>query len=303
MEYPEHLYNYSDINEALQKRLTLGFIQENFGVLVRRISDKVGTLKRRIKSSMKYVEDDTEVLGRADQYRKCAELLMSCPNLRDKPGKRISLTGFDGAEMLIELNEELNIIDNSKRYYDKARKTRESVPYNRRRAEDYKAKLSNLEIIGGMLESAETIDDLKSAEKKLIELFGRKMSENQEQEDKFRKFELEGGFVLYVGKNAQNNDELTMRFARPNDLWFHARGAAGSHCVLRIEKNQKPGKDIIRKAAEIAAYYSQARNAKYVPVAYTYKKYVRKPKGSNPGSVVIDREEVVMASPKMEFGD
>jgi predicted ribosome quality control (RQC) complex YloA/Tae2 family protein len=90
-----------------------------------------------------------------------------------------------------------------------------------------------------------------------------------------------------------------MKFAKPNDLWLHARGSAGSHAVLKMEKEEKPPKYILQKAASITAYYSQAKNAKYVPVAYTFKKYVRKPKGANPGSVVLSKEDVIMAEPKL----
>ena len=67
-------------------------------------------------------------------------------------------------------------------------------------------------------------------------------------------------------------------------------------------KIKKPSKQIIQKAASISAYYSGARNAKYTPVAYTFKKYVRKPKGANPGSVVLAKEEVIMAEPKLPEG-
>jgi predicted ribosome quality control (RQC) complex YloA/Tae2 family protein len=121
----------------------------------------------------------------------------------------------------------------------------------------------------------------------------------QEQESRFRMFDLGDGYILYVGKNAANNDELTLRFAKPNDLWFHARGSSGSHAVLRLNKEEKVPKHIMQKAASITAYYSGSKKAKYTPVCYTYKKYVHKPKGANPGSVTLSREEVMMAEPKL----
>ncbi|MDQ1265677.1 MAG: hypothetical protein QG635_828, partial [Bacteroidota bacterium] len=93
--------------------------------------------------------------------------------------------------------------------------------------------------------------------------------------------------------------ELTMKFAKPNDLWIHARGSGGYHAVLNLGKEQKPPKNILKRAAEITAYYSQARNAKYTPVAYCLKKFVHKPKGADPGSVVIGREETIMVEPKL----
>ena len=109
-------------------------------------------------------------------------------------------------------------------------------------------------------------------------------------------------YTLYVGKNAANNDELTMKFAKPNDIWLHARGSSGSHCIIRSSnsiKNEKTPKLILKKAAEIAAYYSDAKNSKYTPVCYTKKKYVHKPKNANVGSVVLQREEIIMVEPKL----
>jgi predicted ribosome quality control (RQC) complex YloA/Tae2 family protein len=91
---------------------------------------------------------------------------------------------------------------------------------------------------------------------------------------------------------------LTTKYASPNDLWFHVRGASGSHTVLKVSnKKEVTGKEIINKAASIAAYYSKARNASSVPVAYCQKKYVKKKKGFKEGSVVMEREKVIFVKP------
>jgi len=118
----------------------------------------------------------------------------------------------------------------------------------------------------------------------------------------FREFRLDDTHTLYVGRSAANNDELTMKFARQQDWWMHVRGASGSHAVLRGVSGPKIPKQILETAAAITAYYSQARNASYVPVVYTQRKYVRKPKGANVGAVVIDREQTVMVRPSLPEG-
>uniref|UniRef100_UPI003568162F NFACT RNA binding domain-containing protein n=1 Tax=Fodinibius sp. TaxID=1872440 RepID=UPI003568162F len=86
--------------------------------------------------------------------------------------------------------------------------------------------------------------------------------------------------------------------AHKEDIWLHARGVGGSHVVIRMG-NQKdyPPKRVILQAAGYAAFYSKARGMKTAPVMYTKRKYVRKPKGSPPGSVVLEREEVEMVPP------
>ncbi|MFN3307356.1 MAG: NFACT RNA binding domain-containing protein, partial [Candidatus Kapaibacteriota bacterium] len=87
-------------------------------------------------------------------------------------------------------------------------------------------------------------------------------------------------------------------FARPNDYWFHTRTASGSHCVLRMSGGKSPTKEIIEKAAQIAAYFSKARNSDYVPVSYTQRKFVRKAKRGETGSAVLIREDVIFVEPK-----
>jgi len=103
-----------------------------------------------------------------------------------------------------------------------------------------------------------------------------------------------------VGKSSANNDVLTLKYGKPNDLWFHARGSSGSHVLLKMNTGRgEPSKKAKTQAAAIAAYYSKMKNAKMVPVAMTQKKYVRKPKGSSPGTVTLEREQVIFAEPAL----
>ena len=105
---------------------------------------------------------------------------------------------------------------------------------------------------------------------------------------------------MWAGKSSENNDMLTTRYARPNDLWFHARGAGGSHVVLRVGTGKgEISKRAKEQAAAIAAYYSKMKNSRLVPVAMTEKKYVRKPKGVPSGTVVLEREKTLMVPPSL----
>jgi predicted ribosome quality control (RQC) complex YloA/Tae2 family protein len=117
---------------------------------------------------------------------------------------------------------------------------------------------------------------------------------------RFRIFILGDGFEVWTGKDSSSNDLLSMKYARKNDLWFHVRGTSGSHTILRIPEGITDiPKDNIKTAAEIAAYYSKAKNAKNVPVAYTLSKNVQKYKGAESGSVVIKGEKVIKVQPKI----
>ncbi|RPI15632.1 MAG: DUF814 domain-containing protein [Ignavibacteriae bacterium] len=124
--------------------------------------------------------------------------------------------------------------------------------------------------------------------------------DNCKELSRFRIFKLGDGFEVWTGKDSSANDLLSMKYARQNDLWFHVRGTSGSHTILRIpEDASELPKDYIKTAAEIAAYYSKAKNAKNVPVAYTQSKNVQKYKGAKSGSVVVKGEKVIKVQPKI----
>jgi hypothetical protein len=118
-----------------------------------------------------------------------------------------------------------------------------------------------------------------------------------------RRFELSGGWTVLVGRSNRENDLLTHKLARQRDLWFHARGVAGSHVVLqRGGRKDNPSRDTLEAAASIAAHFSKARTSGLVPVIYTEKRYVRKPRKAPPGLAVCLREKVLMVEPKLPPG-
>jgi predicted ribosome quality control (RQC) complex YloA/Tae2 family protein len=114
-----------------------------------------------------------------------------------------------------------------------------------------------------------------------------------------RRFKTREGWDVLVGKTNEGNDYLTHMMARPEDYWFHVHGAAGSHVVLRRGKGKnEPSKATLQEVAEWTAFFSQARNAGKVPVIYTQKKYVRRPKKAPPGLAVCEREKTVLVRPR-----
>jgi predicted ribosome quality control (RQC) complex YloA/Tae2 family protein len=109
--------------------------------------------------------------------------------------------------------------------------------------------------------------------------------------------ELANGYVALVGKNSRQNEEVTFRLASPNDLWLHARGVPGAHVIVKSGGRPVPER-VLREAATLAAYYSQAREATSVPVDYTEQRYVRHMKGGGPGMVTYERERTLYVEPR-----
>jgi predicted ribosome quality control (RQC) complex YloA/Tae2 family protein len=118
-------------------------------------------------------------------------------------------------------------------------------------------------------------------------------------EPKVYEYELPGGWIVLAGRTDADNDLLSLKTARPSDYWFHVRGMAGSHVVLRAEKDRQPDRKTLEAAAAIAAWHSKARSGGKVPVACTLAKFVSKPRGAKPGTVSIRKEKIFKVQPAL----
>ena len=116
----------------------------------------------------------------------------------------------------------------------------------------------------------------------------------------FKVFE-DHGFTILVGRNAQNNDLLTQKYAHKDDLWLHAKDVSGSHVVIRHRAGQPVPEPVVERAAQLAGWYSRRQHDSLCPVTVTPKKFVRKPKGALPGQVLVERERVVLVVPANPF--
>jgi hypothetical protein len=110
----------------------------------------------------------------------------------------------------------------------------------------------------------------------------------------YRAFVGSSGVRILVGRGAAHNDALTLHVARPRDLWLHAKGHAGAHVVVPLDKGASCPAEVLVEAAHLAAHFSDARDEAVVEVQYTPRRYVRKPRRSAPGLVVLDREKVIV---------
>jgi len=116
-----------------------------------------------------------------------------------------------------------------------------------------------------------------------------------------RTFFARSGKKLLVGKGAADNDTLTLKIARPHDLWAHAKDRTGAHVIVPLDKGQTCASEDLVDAAHLAAHFSDAREETVVDVQYTDRRYVRKPKGSPPGLVLVDREKVLVLRVKKDI--
>ena len=114
----------------------------------------------------------------------------------------------------------------------------------------------------------------------------------------FRRYQLPQGLEILIGRNNNQNEQLTFKQASDYDLWLHAQEIPGSHVLLRLDAGQVPTDETLNLAASIAAYYSRARQSEQVPVVMTEPKHVYKPKGALPGMVIYKHEQVLWGQPQ-----
>ncbi len=262
-----------------------------------------GALTRTLKS-LKDAESGVENSERSERYTAIGDGIQSIAHELEKGRESVKLEIF---EKLIDvvLDPSLTAFENAKRYYDKARRAKEMQKELMARLLSMKKEKDKLSDFAIRVESVTDIKQLDQLEKE-IGVAGFALSHTAEdfgdENDpiaRFRQFIITGGYRVLVGKNAKQNDELTLHVAKKEDIWLHARHVPGSHVVLQTNNSKQIPKEAIEQAAEIAAYYSDAKTQKHAPVAYTKKKFVRKPRGSAPGAVLLEREEVVIVTPRI----
>lgn len=206
----------------------------------------------------------------------------------------------------IPLDPKLTPNDNAQRYYKRYRKAKTTLELQTDELAKTKEEFEYLEGIRHTIDNATEIEDVDDIRDELQDggyitnVYSSYSKRTKPSVSMPRKFVTKEGYVIAVGKNNRQNEELTLRWASPHDMWLHVRGGQGSHVVIRTDKREVP-MDVIYKAAKLAAYYSKEREAGVVEVDYTYVKHVRKLKKDKPGKVIYYNSKTV--SVKAEIDD
>lgn len=256
----------------------------------------------RLSSKLNNLKAQAEKESREEEYNKAANLLLINLAAIEKGKTEIILEDIysDNKEIKILLDPKLSPEQNAKKYFDKARSEKINIEKARLLLQQNEKIYDELIQIKNKLVSDLSIKDLSVIMKQLKIKEPVQKEKRSDVTFRFRHYIIEDKYHVFVGRDSKNNDELTLKFAKQNDYWFHARSVSGSHVVLRVE-NTKEGipKSILKKAASLAAYHSKAKTAGVVPVSYTLKKYVVKKKGMAPGKVALMREEVLHVVPNI----
>lgn len=199
-----------------------------------------------------------------------------------------ALNYYTNEEVTIPLDPTLSAQENAKKYFDKYGKLKRTFEAVTTLLAETKSEVEHLESVQTALDMALSEEDLVQIKEELVEsgyirrkIGGKKVKITS----KPYHYVSSDGFDIYVGKNNFQNDELTFQFATGNDWWFHAKGAPGSHVIVKANSRELPDRTF-EEAGRLAAYYSKNRGGDKVEIDYVQKKQVKKPGGAKPGFVV-----------------
>jgi predicted ribosome quality control (RQC) complex YloA/Tae2 family protein len=248
---------------------------------------------------------DLQSADRVEEYRQAGDIILAHLKELRTGMERADLVGYDGRTVTVILDPKRSPSGNAELYfkkYKKARMGRDIIAARLRRSND---EASYLKALLNNIEQANDVDALMSIRSELVAQ-GRLGEKKQILQKKIgqgnaspaiRKI-IFNGWEILVGKSAAGNDYLTMKIARPDDLWLHAEGMPGSHVIVRNPNAVIIPPDVLVKAAALAAFHSKGRNAGKVPVTYTRAGLVKKPKGAKPGLVMLQERKSLMVMPE-----
>ncbi len=298
-----HNYAFTNYFEALHKFLVAKRVNKKDLSIKNRLDKYLRNEIKKISNKLNNLKTRIEIGSKEDVYSLQANLLLMNINKLRKGQDSITVYNeINNTDVTIALDKALLPNQNIDRLFEKAKAEKINFQKSIYLYSNLKSQFDRLTEMQQKLGTLEDYKDILLIQHELGIKSNMELR-RQEPESNFRRFLIDNKYHLFVGKNSKNNEELTTKFAKQNDLWFHARSVSGSHVVLRIEniKEQVP-KNIIKKAASIAAFYSKAKTSKLVSVSYTFKKYVIKKKNLDPGQVILLREQVILVPPEIPGG-
>jgi predicted ribosome quality control (RQC) complex YloA/Tae2 family protein len=268
----------------------------------RRLREPIRAAVARATRALAKLEEEAARVPAAEADRRTGDLVKANLGRIRRGMREVTVTEWteEGArEVRVSLDPALSPRENVERHYRRYRRIVESAARVAARQAEVRARAESLRALVARVEAAGT-EDLARLEKEARRLGAGPRAirparrRREEPAAPYRTFRSLSGAALFVGRGAAENDALTLRVARGNDLWLHARGVAGAHVVVRLEKGKAPDQDAFLDAAHLAVHFSDARGAPQADVAYTRVKHVRKPRGAAPGAVTYSQEKVVL---------
>ncbi|HEW9251245.1 fibronectin/fibrinogen binding protein [Streptococcus pneumoniae] len=291
----EPFANLSDLLDTYYKdKAERDRVKQQASELIRRVENELQKNRHKLKKQEKeLLETDN-----AEEFRQKGELLTTflhqVPNDQDQV---ILDNYYTNQPIMIALDKALTPNQNAQRYFKRYQKLKEAVKYLTDLIEETKATILYLESVETVLNQA-GLEEIAEIREELIQtgFIRRRQREKIQKRKKLEQYlASDGKTIIYVGRNNLQNEELTFKMARKEELWFHAKDIPGSHVV--ISGNLDPSDAVKTDAAELAAYFSQGRLSNLVQVDMIEVKKLNKPTGGKPGFVTYTGQKTLRVTP------
>ena len=272
-------------------------VKQQASELIRRVENELQKNRQKLKKQ----EKELQATENAEEFRQKGELLTTflhqVPNNQDQV---ILDNYYTNQPITIALDKALTPNQNAQRYFKRYQKLKEAVKYLTELIEETKATIRYLESVETVLNQA-GLDEIAEIREELIQtgFIRRRQREKIQKRQKPEQYlASDGKTIIYVGRNNLQNEELTFKMARKEELWFHAKDIPGSHVV--ISGNLNPTDEVKTDAAELAAYFSKGRLSNLVQVDMIEVKKLNKPTGGKPGFVTYTGQKTLRVTPDPE---
>lgn len=282
-----------------------------FVQLRHQLTQKLQTVLEKLRVKANVFQARLQQSDVADRYREQADLLMANLHHWQLGMSAITLPDFITEQpVTIPLNPEKNAVQNAQAFYKQHQKLKRARNAIAPLLTEVNAEIHYLEQVEAAIaaltiyQAAEDLNTLDEIRDELIQQHYlndpeyRNADVHQDSQSQPHRYVAPSGLEVLVGRNNRQNDQLTFRTAGDYDLWFHTQEIPGSHVLLRLTPGTVPDRSDLQFAANLAAYYSRARQSEQVSVVYTEPKHVYKPKGAKPGMTVYKHERTLWAQPK-----
>lgn len=259
----------------------------------------IGSLSAKLQASKNYLKKTADKLRDVEtnnNYKIWADLIMANMHRIRLGMEKVTVENFyNGNQPLdIKLRKDQSPQKNAETFYRKAKNQQIEIDKLKETLSGKHREIEKLQLQVDKVRNADSLKDISEFSKQ------NPAKERSRESDPLPYHEfIFKGYKIWVGKNSESNDILTLKLSYKEDLWLHAKDVAGSHVLIKHQAGKNFPKDVIERAAELAAYNSKRKNDSLCPVIVTPKKFVRKRKGDPAGAVVVEKEDVVMVVPKL----
>lgn len=301
LDSPSQVYpSLSQLLEGfLAEKIHLDRVKQVTGTLLDRIQH---TIKKNQKKLTKLAQD-RQIASQADDYRIQGELLNAYAYQVSKGQDQIEVTNYyDDSQITIDLDPQLSAVENAQVYFKKYQKYRDALKYIDHERQTAQEEIDYLEGILVQLDQAD-LEDIETIKQELIHqgyVTQKKGSSKKraKTQSKPRRFKSSDGVMIYVGRNNQQNDDLSLKKASKNHWWLHAKDIPGAHVII---ESDAPSDLTLTQAANLAAYFSKSAHSANVPVDTVQAKHLRKPNGARPGYVIYEGQRTLYVTPDEEL--